>query len=169
VSVTSSVALAVPIEAEQLFGRHLDLTPLGRRRRGTVFCPFHADRHHPSLSVDLDRGLFHCFACGAEGGVRRFGELVGEVSSQVLRRQEEQLSPLSEARRRVLREARRHLARLEPYREFFAESDSIRIGHRLVARARRVATACGPRPDVWDLLAAAAWLETSTFRAEAAA
>jgi len=168
VSVTSSVALAAPIEAEQLFGRHLDLTPLGRRRRGTVLCPFHADRHHASLSVDLDRGLFHCFACGAEGGMRRFGELVGEVSSRAPQRQEE-LSLLAEARRRVIRDVRRNLARLEPYREFFAESDSIRIGYRVVARARLVATACGPRPDVWALLEAAAWLEVSTLAAEAAA
>jgi len=100
--------------------------------------------------------------------MRRFGELVGEVSSRAPQRQEE-LSPLAEARRRVIRDVRRNLARLEPYREFFAESDSIRIGYRVVARARLVATACGPRPDVWALLEAAAWLEVSTLAAEAAA
>lgn len=38
-----------------------------RDRRATGLCPFHKDRN-PSLSMDLDRGLFHCFTCGASGG-----------------------------------------------------------------------------------------------------
>ena len=63
--------------AAESFARHLDLAPLRGRRRGSVRCIFHQERT-PSLSVDLDRGLFHCFGCGAEGGVRRFRELVGE-------------------------------------------------------------------------------------------
>src|SRR5262245_15574688 len=62
-----------------LFERHLDLTPLRGRPRGVTFCRFHPDRKHRSLSVDLERGLFHCFACGVGGGVFRFARLVGEV------------------------------------------------------------------------------------------
>lgn len=31
-------------------------------------CPFHDD-HDPSLSVDQDRGLFHCFGCGESGDI----------------------------------------------------------------------------------------------------
>lgn len=33
-------------------------------------CVFHADRH-PSMSVDLDRGLFNCFSCRMGGSVVR--------------------------------------------------------------------------------------------------
>jgi len=34
-------------------------------------CPFHDDKN-PSLSVDRDKGLFHCFGCGASGDVFDF-------------------------------------------------------------------------------------------------
>ena len=37
------------------------------RQRAVGRCPFHPDRN-PSLSLCLDRGLFHCFSCGASGG-----------------------------------------------------------------------------------------------------
>jgi hypothetical protein len=41
-------------------------------------CPFHADKH-PSMSVSEDKGLFHCFACGASGDVIRFVELIENI------------------------------------------------------------------------------------------
>lgn len=50
-----------------------------RGRRATGLCPFHEDTH-PSLSIDLERGLFHCFACGAGGDVIRFVELRDKCS-----------------------------------------------------------------------------------------
>lgn len=36
--------------------------------RHTCLCPFHTD-HHPSLSFDIRRNRYHCFACGAKGDV----------------------------------------------------------------------------------------------------
>jgi hypothetical protein len=42
-----------------------------RGRKATGLCSFHED-HRPSLSMDLDRGLFHCFACGASGDIVTF-------------------------------------------------------------------------------------------------
>lgn len=51
-------------------------------RRGSSLvglCPFHDDTH-PSLSVTPERGLFHCFACGAGGDVIRFVERLDGVS-----------------------------------------------------------------------------------------
>ncbi len=36
------------------------------RASGLVVCPFHADRT-PSCSVDRQKGVFHCFGCGAAG------------------------------------------------------------------------------------------------------
>ena len=39
--------------------------------RLTGLCPFHGDTN-ASLSVDLKTGMFHCFACGAEGNYTQF-------------------------------------------------------------------------------------------------
>jgi hypothetical protein len=36
-------------------------------------CPFHDD-HNPSLSVNREKGLWHCFGCGRGGDVRKFVE-----------------------------------------------------------------------------------------------
>lgn len=37
-------------------------------------CPFHADKN-PSLSIEPDKKLFHCFGCGAKGDVIEFVKL----------------------------------------------------------------------------------------------
>lgn len=37
-------------------------------------CPFHDD-HHPSLSVNVETGLYHCHACGAGGDVFNFYQM----------------------------------------------------------------------------------------------
>jgi hypothetical protein len=55
------------ISAEELLSRYLDLSPLRNRRCGLVRCIFHRPDRHPSLSIDLDRGIFHCFACRVGG------------------------------------------------------------------------------------------------------
>lgn len=39
-----------------------------RSQNAVVRCPFHEDRL-PSLSIDLDRGLWICFGCGLRGGL----------------------------------------------------------------------------------------------------
>ena len=39
--------------------------------RFTCICPFHNDVN-PSMHVNDDKGLFHCFACGAGGDVINF-------------------------------------------------------------------------------------------------
>ena len=39
-----------------------------RNQNAVVRCPFHDDRL-PSLSIDLDRGLWICFGCGLRGGL----------------------------------------------------------------------------------------------------
>ena len=47
---------------------------LSLEKKGYVYmalCPFHDDRH-PSLRVDPEKGLYHCFSCGAGGDVFRF-------------------------------------------------------------------------------------------------
>ena len=42
---------------------------LARKGKGySGLCPWHND-HEPSLSVDRDKGLYHCFGCGESGDV----------------------------------------------------------------------------------------------------
>lgn len=52
-----------------------DFRPRGTR--GTVRCLFHEDKT-PSLSFDIEKGVFHCFGCGQSGGVKAFALAVGE-------------------------------------------------------------------------------------------
>lgn len=40
-----------------------------RSQNALVRCPFHNDRH-ASLSIDLERGWWLCFACGVRGGIQ---------------------------------------------------------------------------------------------------
>ena len=52
------------------------------KRAGTNFralCPFHNERT-PSFMVNPARNSFHCFGCGAGGGVIKFVELYEHVS-----------------------------------------------------------------------------------------
>src|SRR5262249_59660529 len=48
-----------------------------RASRGPIRCipPGHDDRT-PSLSLDVDASLFHCFGCGEGGGLRRLRDLL---------------------------------------------------------------------------------------------
>lgn len=46
----------------------LDRPVTERSQNFITLCPFHQD-DRPSLSIDLDRGLWLCFACGAKGGI----------------------------------------------------------------------------------------------------
>jgi CHC2 zinc finger len=48
-----------------------------RGSKATGLCPFHPDTT-PSLSLDLEQCVWHCFGCGAGGGVKDFAERVGE-------------------------------------------------------------------------------------------
>ncbi|MGC9529586.1 MAG: DNA primase [Candidatus Bipolaricaulaceae bacterium] len=48
----------------ELIGRYVQLKPAGKNHKGR--CPFHPD-DTPSLTVSPDKGLWHCFGCGAGG------------------------------------------------------------------------------------------------------
>ena len=49
-----------------------------RGSRGRVKCPFHDGKTATSLSIDTEKGVFFCFGCGVQGGVKAFAELIGE-------------------------------------------------------------------------------------------
>lgn len=50
---------------------HYGIAMIGRGANRKALCPFHDDQR-PSLSLDLDRGLFHCFGCQAKGNALEF-------------------------------------------------------------------------------------------------
>ena len=50
------------------------------RANALVKCPFHDDRH-ASLSIDLERGFWICFACGERGGLQSLATRLGKEYS----------------------------------------------------------------------------------------
>lgn len=42
-------------------------------------CPFHEEKK-PSLCFDLNKGIFHCFGCGAKGNIYDFVSMIEKVS-----------------------------------------------------------------------------------------
>lgn len=53
------------------------LKPFGKRLR---ICPFHADTK-PSLSLNEDLGLFHCFGCRESGNIIKFYAMLKQLNS----------------------------------------------------------------------------------------
>ncbi|RLE29666.1 DNA primase [Candidatus Acetothermia bacterium] len=53
----------------ELIGRYVTLKPSGKNYKGR--CPFHPD-DTPSLMVSPEKGLWHCFGCGAGGDAIAF-------------------------------------------------------------------------------------------------
>ena len=52
-----------------VIGRHLEL-----KRSGSAFkalCPFHQEKT-PSMSLDVDRGLYYCHGCHQQGDIFTF-------------------------------------------------------------------------------------------------
>jgi len=165
-------AAGSPADTRTVFERHLDLTPLRGRSRGKVRCIFHTPDRHPSLDVDLERGLFICRSCGASGGLKRFRELAGETT-RTAGAMAAPPSPIrSSARRASVHAEALALARSEPWADPFVldlyrGADWSRVHRQWVQRARHTATGAGPRRRVWDILAAAARIESSVELVEA--
>jgi hypothetical protein len=57
--------------AEDFYPSNLNRFRRVGRHKAEALCPFHPD-HNPSLSIDLQRGLFHCFGCNAGGDIPGF-------------------------------------------------------------------------------------------------
>jgi DNA primase len=142
---------------------HTTLKKAGRSWKG--LCPFHNERT-PSFTVDRDKGLYHCFGCGAGGDVihfvrqmdrLEFPEAVEALASRfgvtIPRRQR---SGLRDDRRDRLFEA------LSAAQRFFAERLS-RPGNTAAAylEGRGVpgqmwmTLGLGHAPDSWDSLSKA--------------
>jgi len=135
-----------------------DLSRL-RGSRGMVRCmlPGHDDGT-PSLSVDLDAAVFHCFGCHAGGGLVHLRALLGEDHP----RHE------TPAQHRV-REHRAAEVRWGDVLPLWRASDGVRHRQRVAASLRALARRWGAEhPACWPLLAQAARLESAVAQCEAA-
>lgn len=65
------------VDLLEIVSEHVPLTKKGRNHLG--LCPFHSEKT-PSFSVNPDRGIYHCFGCGAGGDVFRFVMEIERVS-----------------------------------------------------------------------------------------
>ena len=50
---------------------HYNLALIGRGAQRTALCPFHNDTK-PSLKINLEKKIFHCFGCEAKGNILDF-------------------------------------------------------------------------------------------------
>ena len=50
---------------------HYNLTARGSGVQRSILCPFHPDKK-PSCRVELDKKIWHCFACGESGNILEF-------------------------------------------------------------------------------------------------
>jgi len=142
----------------EVIGDHTRLKKAGRSWKG--LCPFHNERT-PSFTVDRDKGLYHCFGCGAGGDVIHFVRqvdrldfpeaveaLAGRFGVAIPRR--ERRGPREDRRERLL-------AAVADAQRFYAERLS-RPGNAAAKylEGRNVPAdiwtefALGHAPDAWD-------------------
>jgi DNA primase len=57
----------------------LSLKATGTPNQFMACCPFHEDKH-PSLSINVEKGLFHCFGCDESGDIFTFRMRLEHVS-----------------------------------------------------------------------------------------
>lgn len=61
----------------EIVSGYVSLKPSGRNLKG--LCPFHSEST-PSFHVSREKGLFHCYGCGAGGDVFKFVEKIDTLS-----------------------------------------------------------------------------------------
>ncbi len=72
------------IDIVEVIGRYTRLKKAGREYVG--LCPFHKERT-PSFYVDPEKGVYHCFGCGASGNAITFlSEIEGITRAEAIRR-----------------------------------------------------------------------------------
>lgn len=62
------------IDYRSFYQRHIPKFEANGKTEVQCLCPFHDDKE-PSLSVNLEKGVFKCFGCGEQGGAVKFIQL----------------------------------------------------------------------------------------------
>jgi len=100
------------------------------RKRGTQhqgFCPLpghRGERHSPSFSANLEKGIFQCFGCGAKGNILDFAALMvgadvadGKALREVATKLRKEFCPELEAKKRKKEERKPEPELLRPVAE----------------------------------------------------
>ena len=145
----------------EVIGDHTRLKKAGRSWKG--LCPFHNERT-PSFTVDRDKGLYHCFGCGAGGDVIHFVRQIDRLefpeAVEVLASRFGVTIPRRE--RRGPREERRDrlFAAMAAAQRFYSErlarpgSPAAKyLESRGVPQEMWTALSLGHAPDAWETLA----------------
>lgn len=118
-----------------------------RDGKAVILCPVHAEKT-ASCSIDVERGIFHCFGCGVGGGVKKFAELLGEpwLGASLLRQERGRVA-VALRRRAAEQKARALLQKREEERldEIF---DRLRAVDRAAAEAEELLALFYRRPDL---------------------
>src|SRR5262245_27453193 len=161
--ITDSVLAELRSAADivEVIGDHTRLKKAGRSWKG--LCPFHNERT-PSFTVDRDKGLYHCFGCGAGGDVIHFVRqidrlefpeaveaLAGRFGVTIPRR--ERRGPREERRDRLF-------AAMAAAQRFYSERlarpgnpAAKYLERRGVPQEMWTALSLGHAPDAWETLA----------------
>ena len=110
--------------------------------RGVIRCLFHADQT-ASLSIDVERALFHCFGCGVGGGLLDLRRLLGDETvsrGTPLRRrpQRSPVSPMQGAWCELLRHEERAAAKRAEWQPWPSRYRVLRQYHRALATDAQV-------------------------------
>ena len=157
------------VEFEALLRRHGAEPARIRGSRGLVRCvlPGHDDRS-ASLSLDLEKAIFHCFGCGRGGGLKALREFLGEAPSAPTRRRTLAEAELQQARRAVMQREHEAEAERAEWAPWQCLNAYVRRCKLAVACARALATQLGPDdPRTWSLLEQAAVVEREGLVLEA--
>ncbi|TLD40617.1 MAG: DNA primase [Candidatus Jettenia ecosi] len=87
------------MDYRSFYTRHIPGFETNGKTEVSCHCPFHDDKE-PSLSVNLEKGVFKCFGCSEQGGVVKFIQLLyGLDKKDALERikEEEGIKPDSES------------------------------------------------------------------------
>jgi hypothetical protein len=165
------MAVARRDEFVELLQRHGASLSRIRGSRGVIPCILHQDRT-PSLSIDMNRGIFHCFGCGAQGGLldlrRLLGDETGSRTTPRHHRPRRFESPLQQARREVMLHEQRAAATRAEWLPWHALNAYAGRSAHAVREARALATRIGPDdPRTWPLLERAARVECENLALEA--
>jgi DNA primase len=151
------------VDIVSTIGEYVTLKKSGRNYKG--LCPFHREKT-PSFNVSPERGIFHCFGCGAGGNIFTFlmrmegmsfqeavKALADRVGVELSASTAEEAARASQKQR--LLSAARQVARL--YRRYLLEAREAEVARRYldrrgVSQEASEAFELGYAPDRWDFL-----------------